>query len=241
LEVSYPIFRSRKQNLNITLNLDEKRFDNQSAGLTVRRYKVIPLSIALTGNLVDQFGGGGANSASLTVIQGHLYDRASSATPDGSYSKFKYTFSRQQVLTEDLSVFGSVSGQKASRNLDSSENFGLGGNSAVRAYPTGEGSGNEGWMMNLEARLRLPEGFYLTSFYDHGQISMAKSPSGTGLNDYVLQGVGLTLVWQSGSYPTLKATWAHRIGENPNQTATGFDQDGSLTKNRFWLSASVPF
>jgi len=241
VEASYPIFRSRKQNLNFALNLDEKRFDNQSAGVTVSRYKVVPLSIALSGNLFDQFGGGGANSASLTVIQGHLYDRASSATPDGSYSKFKYTFSRQQVVTEDLSLFGSVSGQKASRNLDSSENFGLGGNSGVRAYPTSEGSGNEGWMMNLEVRLHLPEGFNLTGFYDHGQISLAKSPTGTGINDYVLQGAGLTLLWQSGSYPTLKMTWAHRIGDNPNQTATGFDQDGSLTKNRFWLSASIPF
>jgi len=241
VEASYPIFRSRKQNLNLALNLDEKRFDNQSAGVTVSRYKVVPLSIALSGNLFDQFGGGGANSASLTVIQGHLYDRASSATPDGSYSKFKYTFSRQQVLTEDLSLFGSVSGQKASRNLDSSENFGLGGNSGVRAYPTSEGSGNEGWMMNLEVRLHLPEGFNLTGFYDHGQISLAKSPTGTGINDYVLQGAGLTLLWQSGSYPTLKMTWAHRIGDNPNQTSTGFDQDGSLTKNRFWLSASIPF
>jgi hypothetical protein len=41
--------------------------------------------------------------------------------------------------------------------------------------------------------------------------------------------------------PGLKATWAHRLGDNPNPTATGNDQDGSLLKNRFWLVATLAF
>ena len=40
--------------------------------------------------------------------------------------------------------------------------------------------------------------------------------------------------------PDFRATWARRIGDNPNPAATGNDQDGSLVSNRFWLTASRP-
>jgi hypothetical protein len=38
-----------------------------------------------------------------------------------------------------------------------------------------------------------------------------------------------------------KATLARRIGDNPNPTPAGDDQDGSLVKNRIWLQVSMPF
>jgi len=38
-------------------------------------------------------------------------------------------------------VYGRVSAQWASKNLDSSQKFGLGGPNGVRAYPSGEGYG----------------------------------------------------------------------------------------------------
>jgi hypothetical protein len=40
---------------------------------------------------------------------------------------------------------------------------------------------------------------------------------------------------------SIKATVARRIGNNPNPTTTGNDQDGSMVKNRIWLNAAVPF
>ena len=41
----------------------------------------------------------------------------------------------------------------------------------------------------------------------------------------------------STAHPTVPQ---RRRGDNPNPTATGNDQDGSLRENRFWLSASLP-
>ncbi len=49
------------------------------------------------------------------------------------------------------------------------------------------------------------------------------------------------MAWLAGFGLNLKATWARRIGDNPNPTLAGNDQDGSLTKNRFWLQAKLPF
>ena len=52
---------------------------------------------------------------------------------------------------------------------------------------------------------------------------------------------GAALAWQGDNGLNLKAVWARRIGTNPNPTASGNDQDGSLDKNRLWLSAGFPF
>ena len=60
-------------------------------------------------------------------------------------------------------------------------------------------------------------------------------------NVTVLKGYGMAVTWQTGRGSTLKATWARRIGSNPGATPAGKDQDGTLVRNRLWLSASLPF
>ncbi len=252
LEASYPLIRSRLQNLYFNASLDRKSFDNQANGVTSTNYHASALSLSLSGNLFDRIFGGGANSASLTVTSGQLdlagspnqpADAASSQT-DGSYRKLRYSASRQQVITDEVSFYAALSGQWASKNLDSSEKFYLGGSSGVRAYPGSEAGGAAGQLLNLELRWRLPQGFNLTGFYDAGQVTVNANNNFTGaplLNDYSLKGAGLTLAWQGNSGLSLRATWARRIGDNPNPTATGNDQDGSLVSNRFWLTASLPF
>jgi hemolysin activation/secretion protein len=55
-------------------------------------------------------------------------------------------------LPGGFTLYASFSGQRASKNLDSSEEFFLGGPNGVRAYPQGEGAGDEGWLSRLELR-----------------------------------------------------------------------------------------
>jgi len=131
----------------------------------------------------------------------------------------------------------------ASKNLDSSEKFYLGGAGGVRAYPTNEGGGSEGHMLRLELRKRLPGNLALTGFYDWGAVTVNKDNAITGaasLNHYALQGAGLSLAWATNFGLNLSAMLAHRIGDNPNPTSTGADQDGTLKGNRIWLQASLP-
>ncbi len=252
LEATYPIIRSRLRNLYFNANLDHKTFDNQSLGATTTSYKADTVTMGLIGNLFDNLGGGGANSASVSIVDGSLdLDGSPNQAADGAttqtaghYTKLRYVISRQQTITDELSFYAVLTGQLANKNLDSSERFYLGGAGGVRAYPTNEGGGAEGTLVNLEVRWRLPEGFNLVGFYDDGHITINPNNSFAGaaaLNGYSLKGAGLSLVWQSGGGPSFKVTWAHRIGDNPNPTATGNDQDGSLRKNRFWLTASLPF
>jgi hemolysin activation/secretion protein len=252
LEASYPLIRSRLQNLYFNANADHKSFDNQANGATSTHYVTRNLGVSLSGNLFDKLGGGGANAASLALTSGQLdlagspnqaLDATSTQTA-GHFSKLRYSFSRQQVITDALALYGAFSGQWANKNLDSSEKFYLGGSSGVRAYPSNEASGALGQLLNLELRWRLPQGFNLASFYDYGQITINPDNNFAGaalLNDYSLKGAGLALDWQGTSGLNLKATWARRIGDNPNPSATGKDQDGSLTTDRLWVNASVRF
>jgi hemolysin activation/secretion protein len=251
LEANYPLIRSRLKNLYFNANLDHKTYDNHANAATTTRYGVNSLSLGLLGNLFDKLGGGGANSASLTVSSGQLdlggspnqSADATGAQTDGAFDKLRYSASRQQVINDDLSFFAALSGQWASKNLDSSEKFYLGGSNGVRAYPSSEAGGSAGQLLNLELRYRLPQGLNLTAFYDIGQVSVNTYNNFAGapaLNDYSLKGAGLALAWQSNSGLNLKGTWARRIGDNPNPTTAGNDQDGSLVTDRIWLTVSVP-
>ena len=252
VDANYPIVRSRLKNLYFSATADHKTFDNQASGNTTTRYKTDSLTLGLAGNLFDNLGGGGANAASLLWTNGKLNldgspnQAADAATTrsDGHYGKLRYGLSRQQVITEHFSLFAAVSGQRADKNLDSSEKFYLGGALGVRAYPTNEGGGSNGDLVNLELRARLPQGFTLTGFYDWGRVTVNRNNDFAGaptLNDYVLKGAGLALAWQAVGGFNVKAAYAHRIGDNPNPTATGNDQDGSLNRNRLWLTATLPF
>jgi hemolysin activation/secretion protein len=200
----------------------------------------------------DNFGGGGANNASITLVQG-IDDLAGSpneaadalTTRDaGSFQKLRFSAARQQVITDRFSLYADFSGQAASKNLDSSEKFYLGGPDGVRAYPVNEGGGAEGLLLNLEARERLPANFNAVGFFDWGSVHVNKDNNIAGAalpNTDDLKGVGVSLAWQAKFGLSLKATFAHRLGSNPDPTSTGDDQDGSHIENRVWLQASIPF
>jgi hemolysin activation/secretion protein len=88
----------------------------------------------------------------------------------------------------------------------------------------------------------------LAVFYDYGRVVVNTHNDFSGanaLNDYGLQGAGLTLQWRSTSGLALQATYARRIGDNPNPITTdanrGADQDGTLYRDRLRLAASLAF
>jgi hemolysin activation/secretion protein len=252
VSASYPLIRTRMHNLYLGFNADSKHFDNKANSQTVTNYDIDSFSASLAGNRYDNFGGGGATSASLVWIHGrtNLNGSPNQATDavttrtDGSFNKLRYAVSRNQVITNKLNLYAALSGQAADKNLDSAEKFYLGGSNGVRAYPANEGGGSSGQLVNLELRQRLPYNFTLTGFYDWGHIQINEHNHFFGdpqLNNYNLHGTGLGINWISAYGFSIKAEWAHRFGNNPNPSANGNDQDGSLDKNRIWLNASYIF
>ncbi len=245
-EASYPLIRSRMKNLYFAINFDHKQFNNLANQVKTSDYEMNNVSVGLNGNLYDNIAGGGANTAGITLTQGDLnlgkLDLSENPALNGKFTKVNYSLSRQQVITENTTAYVGFSGQVATTNLNSAEQLYLGGASGVRAYPANEGWGSEGQVVNVELRNQLPYGFNFTPFYDLGHIRRnANNSANVTPNSYTLQGAGVSIAWQASYGLNLKATWARRIGDNPNPGMNGKDQDGTLHPDRFWLQASMPF
>jgi hemolysin activation/secretion protein len=68
----------------------------------------------------------------------------------------------------------------ASKNLDSSQQFYLGGPTGVRAYPVGQGAGSQGAIMQLELHQQVVSESPIGSitaygFYDLGGVQLFKN------------------------------------------------------------------
>jgi hemolysin activation/secretion protein len=242
VDLSYPLLRSRQANVYLTAALEEKRYRGRANGERNSHYRIEGGHVGLVGNFFDSWGGGAANSYSLTWRHGQVKSGQVPVNDDvaGSFKKLNLSLSRQQAVSSQVSLFAAINGQSTGiKPLDGSENLSLGGPSAVRAYPVGEASGPNGHVVNLEVRWRLNPQWLVAPFYDRGRIEKRTADSKAS---YSLEGAGVSLGWTGPNGWVAKATYARRMGSNPNaDSATGNDQDGSLHKDRVWVTVSRSF
>lgn len=252
VEAAYPLLRSKPKNLYLNLKYDWKIFDNRSGAETTTHYGIDALTVALNGNTFDNWQGGGAITANLSYVHGNVKNKGSpnqegdsnTLQTAGSFSKIRWNWSRQQTISEALSLVGQWMAQIASKNLDSSEKLYLGGASGVRAYPSGEGGGSEGQLVNLELRWKLAQGVTVSAFYDYGQVVVNRDNSFANAlvaNAFSLKGRGLAVLWNGAAGQGLGLVWSQRDGSNPNPSATGSDQDGTQVRDRLWMTVNLPF
>jgi hemolysin activation/secretion protein len=241
---SYPLIRSRNTNLYALGGYDVKTFQDKvdlTSSVTDKRDDVWWLGLA--GNHLDGFGGGGASSYSLTQSFGDLDIEtpaaraldATTARSNGRFQKLAYHLARLQRVTDRVSLYGSIYGQFASKNLDISEKMGLGGPYAVRAYPVGEAYADEGYVVTLEARLLLPKfsagmpgQMHLVGFVDSGSVTHDKNPWVAGENHRTLSGAGIGLTWADYNNFAASVYWAQKLGSEMATSAP--DKSG-----RFWF------
>lgn len=245
---SQPLVRSRRANLYALAGLDAKWFaDRLGAAGTETRRRAKVLSVGLSGNHLDGWGGGGSNTYSIGATLGDLDIRSAAdlavdrvtARSNGGYGKLQASFARVQNVTGPLSFYSGIRVQLASKNLDSSEKMELGGAYAVRAYPEGEAYGDEGYVGTVEARLQLPTialpgRIQLIGFVDVGKVRFAKNPWFTGSNVAHRSGVGVGVNWIAPNNFLVQATYAQKLGD---QRSTSFD-DG---RGRFWFHVAKFF
>ena len=252
-DLSYPLVRSQQRNLFLTGGITGKWFDNYSGGSLARSYKSTVVTAAANGNWIDGVLGGASNQASLSLTSGkldikdsnsYISDQAAGKT-DGGFNKLNAALSRNQAVLDWLSLMLSFSGQFAWKNLDSSEKFYLGGPTGVRAYPVSEGGGSNGQLATVELRFKLPKRWEFRVFHDDGRVKQNVdwfAAMGNTPNILRYRGYGASLVWQGPNNFTVTATWAQRIGNNPNPyPGSSNDQDGTKKIDRLWLAASLPF
>jgi hemolysin activation/secretion protein len=248
----YPLVRSRQSNLYAQLNFDAKTFRDRvdvavPAVVTDKKAKVSMLS--LVGDRRDDAGGGGVNTYSLTWTTGSLdiespqalTTDAATARANGHYDKLSFSVMRLQRVTETVSLYAALQGQLAFGNLDVSEKMGLGGANAVRAYAEGEAYADQGYLLNIEARVSLPRFLDLmpgqlqfVSFLDTSSGRANRDPWDSARNRRSLSGGGVGLNWLAPGDFAVKASYARQIG-GAVSTSVPDDDD------RVWINAAKYF
>lgn len=244
----YPLLRSRPFSLYGRLGYERKDFqDRIDATAIVIDKNTDVVTATLSGDYFDALGAGAASAFSLSYNSGKLridtpaakaVDDVTART-DGAYGRWTLSYARLQGLTGSSALFVSFYGQKASKNLDSSEKLVLGGINGVRAYPQGEALGDSGYLLSGELRytfsLRaLPGTLQLAGFLDTGETTVNEEPFAAVPNRRRLSGGGVSLNWTKVNDFTLRVAIAHRIG---NEHASA----GSDSRMRAWLQAIKNF
>lgn len=245
----YPLVRSRSDNLYLQLGVDIKSFHDKvdaTDPATSSDKRTVVGMVSLVGDFRDHLWGGGASTYSFMWSSGNLdllsaqtltVDAATART-NGHYDKFDASATRLQAVSGPLSLYAALQGQFATQNLDVSEKMGLGGSDAVRAYPEGEAYVDEGYILNLEARLslpalnaRLPGQWQSIGFLDTGTGTLNKNDwGGVAQNRRTLSGGGLGLNWFGPQGIIVKADYAHKLGAAAATSAPD-------AESRFWIHA----
>ncbi len=225
LFVRQSLVRTRKANLEVQFQYDSKALEDRIAAFGSRSDKESELyTLTITGDYRDSFGGGGITRASLAYTSGDLtinsyLDRvidSVTAKTAGSFNRWTPSLMRLQNLGGNWSLHAQVFGQIASKNLDSSEKFSLGGVYGVRAYPQSEASGDQGWLANVELRYDLNRQWQVFGLLDHGEVKRNKKPWEAGDNKRDLSGAGVGARWRHGGV-SVNAVVATPIGSEDSR------------------------
>lgn len=240
--LSYPLIRSAQTNLYLAGNYQHKKLNDKLGVNNAHNDKkshVIPLMVQFDHR--DSLGGGGITYGNLSYTTGKLNldstlkaaDKVSAKT-QGSFNKLNLDVARMQATPVDnLTLFGRVSAQWADKNLDSSEDFGAGGPNGVRAYPLGEGYGDEGWLMQLETRYQIGN-LAPYAFYDAGLVKINKNTWESGKNKREIAGYGLGMRYDDKSWTMdTSLAWRARGGRPTSDTKN--------SNPRLWVTAGWKF
>jgi hemolysin activation/secretion protein len=241
LYATYPFIRSQLTNLYGTLTWERKALVDQSnVPISTASKQVQLFNLGVMGKHQDATGitvlDASLVSGKLTMDAALLSTDALSAHSNGGFVRLSYTLSRLQQLSEQNSLSLVISGQQSNTNLNSSEKFSLGGANGVRAYPQGEGVGDQGWMANLDMRRALMETVQGVAFYDMGAVQINRNPFNAAANSRTLAGIGLGLNAQSGTLQ-FKASVAWRTQGGQPLTDPAF----ASRNQRIWLQVSGQF
>jgi len=230
LQLQHPLIRSQDHNLFLQANIAQRRFEDEvrTFGIDTHRDVKGYGSIGLAGQMRDSYRG--LNSYSFTVSSGKLgFDDAADAALDaqsyrteGRYAIYSFALSRLQAITPRDSLLLGTQAQLASRNLDSSEKYVLGGMSALRGYPPTDSPADQAITLTWEYRrllgLALNGRWTGSLFGDYGFGRLHETPLPTdpdNTRDIHSHGIGLDYGNDTGLSIRGFAAWR---GSEPAQT-----------------------
>ena len=241
----YPVVRARNLNLFTLLSLDDKRYVDRQGSSGQTRKRIDNLTLGATGDFRDSQYGGAVSTFSGTAVAGRVNypdGRSTSLTDAPHFTKLNALFTRlQDVVTGRALAYLSLRGQYAFNNLDTTEQFRIGGPDGVRAYAPGEGTGDNGIQLTLELRVLPPDSWFgrnsrdmvLSAFYDAGWVqyrtdTSALSELQRAQNKASFSGIGVGLSWVRPDEYALRMSLSNPISGTPRS-------DPQVLKPRLYL------
>ena len=226
-----PIFQTAKNSLAVTYGYDYRKLEDEisNVGWNSERHSHA-VHVGLSGSARPQRA---AIFYDFKLTRGFLgTDSANAELLDsrshysGAFTKANANITAVQALGHSVDILFKGQGQMASKNLDSSERFYLGGAQGVRAYPQGEASGDQGILGTAELRYHTPvRGLTLSCYLDGGEVRLQKS--GTGTTSLMGWGIGVSYSKPNSWFARLD--YARRIGGDANLS------DAAKAKDRTWF------
>lgn len=232
---SYPLLLSARTNVYLGIGAEGRWLENDSpVGSDTRRTASGYLETRFDRR--DGLGLGGVSYGRLRVSRNRVsgIDELSGTASEGTFARLELV--RLQALTDGLTLSLRAVGQWAQKNTDAAADLALGGVHAVRAFPQGEATGDEGFFLQAELRRRLLlEHLSAALFVDHGEIRFNADPlPGQGSNSRSLGAFGLALRYQ-GQRLSSELIVAERFDGSEPQS------DSRDPRPRAWFSLSYRF
>jgi hemolysin activation/secretion protein len=252
LYFTHPLKRSRLTNLSLEIAFDYKDLRDYQLDTKISDDGLRVLRLGLNYDHLDSFSG--HNYASVYLHQG-ISDifggldkdddpKASRQNAGGEFTKLTLDLSRIQRITDNSFLILKANTQVASDNLVVGEQFSIGGADSVRGYPISEYSGDYGYNLSSELRIRpLLSGIKLpfskdklgdvmqwVFFIDHGAVFLKEATVVEGKNEY-LTGAGLGLRFNFSKDFHIRVDCGWPVG----------DKDPSTGHNNTWYAQVIKY
>jgi hemolysin activation/secretion protein len=240
---SYPLWLAPTSHVNLYLSAEHRTFTDDDGAVDLNSHKSANAAVfTVSGDFTDAwlrtramtawrvantYGGLDLHTPAVAALD------AASAQTAGTYDKVLLGLTREQTLLDRLTLYLAATGQESSKNLDTSEQFFLGGPFGIRAYPQGEAPGDGGWLATLELRYHVTNPLQVIAFYDTGTVATNHHPYLDQPNDRHLSGPGVGANAAYGPF-SLRTSLAWRCGSEPPTS----DQDRSP---RVWVQGAYAF
>lgn len=251
---NYALQRTARSNKNVTVNFENKNYNNQTNGIESSNYQINNLSAGINGTnylgLAYVSWGATATLGSLSINNTNQANNdTQGAATAGSFAKLGFNGSITQPLPIDKTyLVASIYGQLANKNLNSAEQIYMGGPYGVRAYPVAQGGGTQGAIASVEVNHTLMQGLQAGVFFDAGVVQQYITTFNNwqgqtnANNTYSLYATGVSAKYQYKKVQ-LSGSLAWRVGNNPLYTQSGqqLNTDNMYRAVQGWIKGTIFF
>jgi hemolysin activation/secretion protein len=208
-ELSFPLIRTRTQNLSLFGNVFAKNYQSDALGSRFNEDRLRGVRAGFRYDRFDQWNG--ITQFSATVSQGidglgstaNSNLLASRASGRVDFSKIEASLTRFQSLGQGFSLVGRLNGQYAGTPLLSSEECGYGGSTFGRGFDSSALTGDHCLLAMAELRYDVPSlpdditQAQVFGFADYGKVWRRAPVTGVAASaNAASAGAGLRLGWQ---------------------------------------------